>query len=133
MKIFELFSGFIAAIVIALGAGLYVNQVASVGEELVVEETVKEVVQVERWVKIEFINNNPLEHDNPMNQKIVGMYQAEVEAPCDEESGTICALKLLMDEDIEEEDLEDLTVEDALEDDLVEYTDSTYPEYSYFQ
>lgn len=45
MKIFELFSGFIAAIVIALGAGLYVNQDASVGEELVVEETVR----VEAW------------------------------------------------------------------------------------
>lgn len=129
MKIYDLFSGFIAAVVIALGAGLYVNEDTSVGEELVVEE-VREVVRADRWVMIELIDPNPLLQGDPDNQKIIGIYDANVEFPCDKISGTICAVKLSTDATLN--DLEDLTVADALDQDLVEYTPSG-PEYSHFQ
>lgn len=127
MKLFELTTGVIAAVILALGVGHYMNN-NKVEEEPVMEET-KATVDV--WFKITIINPAAL-HEDPENQQIDGYYDFETEAPCDEESGYICALKLRTGED--PEDFVNMSVDEVINiEQIATYTlPGNLPEYSYF-
>lgn len=89
MKIYDLFSGFIAAVVIALGAGLYVNEDTSVGEELMVEEKVR----IEQW----FLYTGPQFGEpgyNPHDPELYQPYDDPMEdEPTCTGTQTVCAVK----------------------------------------
>lgn len=91
MKIYKLFSGFIAAVVIALGAGLYANENTSVGEELVVEETAR----IEAWFVYTGSMGSGYDPHDPLNYELFD-HPTLLEPNCDQ--GTvICAVKTEVD------------------------------------
>lgn len=91
MLLTKLFSGLLAAVMVALGAGQIGNKNTQVGDELVVEsktETVK--LQDERWFMITTTGNQAL----PENQQLTALLDENVIEP-DCGGGTIiCAVKL---------------------------------------
>jgi len=93
MKVFELTSGFIAAVLVALGAYQYVNH-TKVEKEPVVKETANKVF-AERWFALDIsgaVNpNSPTLSEQKITDEIPG---DTPQSPCDDDEGTMCAVKL---------------------------------------
>ena len=107
MKLYELMTGVIAAVLIALGAYQYVNR-ATVEEEPVAKKEIKRLAD-EQWFILDV--SGAIDQDNSSQQIITGMYPGQADdqndGPCPDNAGTICAVKL----DVEELDLENYDFE----------------------
>lgn len=92
MKIFELTTGFIAAVMIALGANYYVNNNASVGEESVLNQG----NLTESWFEYTGPNADQPGYD-PLNRELYTIVDGNLEPSC---SGNeqVCAIRTGIDD-----------------------------------
>jgi len=131
MKVFELTSGFIAAVLIALGAYQYVNK-TTVEEKPAVKEHATEFAQ-ERWFLVDVSNaSNPA---NPtLNEQMITAVlnpNGTPSAPCAEPSGIICAVKLALATGVEPNDLINQSVGTAVGNPGIDFSPELDDPYSY--
>lgn len=113
MRLFDLTPGFIAAALVVLGTGQGVNETS---EKTSPEQNESKALASERWALVDVAGATDPENPTAAEQTIVAILDenSNPQAPCSDQSGEVCATKLMIPDDADPESFEGQTVAQAL-------------------